>query len=59
LVLMSEYELFLVRPNTQVLGLRDGRLDIALPRKSNTQFYLLSISNWVRARLIVEKIFSF
>jgi hypothetical protein len=30
--LLNENQLILIRPNTQVLGLRDGRIDITLPR---------------------------
>jgi hypothetical protein len=36
LALLIENHPILVRPNTQVLGLQDGRLDIALPLKFNT-----------------------
>jgi len=36
--LLTENRLILVRSNTQVLGLLDGRMDIALPHKSNTLF---------------------
>jgi hypothetical protein len=37
LFLLIENQLILVRPNTQVLGLLDGRVDIALPRKYNAE----------------------
>jgi hypothetical protein len=42
LVLLIENQLILVRPNTLVLGLRDGHMVNALHPKYNTRFYLLS-----------------
>jgi len=39
LVQLIENQLILVRPNSQVLGLLDGRIDIALQYKSNAQFF--------------------